>query len=103
MSHCLSLSLFLSPLYLQLFFSYAHTCTSTCISLTCSFIFSLLPSHPILSLVSLSSQAGFYQTVLMLLLGYGVVVLTVLSISAIATSSTVEGGGVYCIPTTHIL
>ena len=34
---------------------------------------------------------------LMVFVGYGVVVLTVLSISAIATSSTVEGGGVYCI------
>ena len=33
----------------------------------------------------------------MVLVGYGVVILTVLSISAIATSSTVEGGGVYCI------
>lgn len=33
----------------------------------------------------------------MLFIGYLVVVLTVLSISAIATSATVEGGGVYCI------
>lgn len=33
----------------------------------------------------------------MLFLGYLVVVLTVLSISAIATSATVGGGGVYCI------
>jgi len=31
----------------------------------------------------------------MLILGYGVVILTVLSISAIATSATMEGGGVY--------
>ena len=35
----------------------------------------------------------------MVLVGYGVVILTVLSISAIATSSTLEGGGVYCILT----
>ena len=42
-------------------------------------------------------QAGFIQTMVMVLVGYGVVILTVLSISAIATSSTVEGGGVYCI------
>lgn len=34
---------------------------------------------------------------LMVFLGYLVVVLTVLSISAIATSATVGGGGVYCI------
>ncbi|CAI7995534.1 Solute carrier family 12 member 9 [Geodia barretti] len=40
-------------------------------------------------------QAGFIQTMVMVLVGYGVVILTVLSISAIATSSTVEGGGVY--------
>ena len=33
----------------------------------------------------------------MLLMGYSVVVLTVLSISAIATNGNVEGGGVYCI------
>ena len=37
------------------------------------------------------------MSMVMLLLGYLVVVLTVLSISAIATSATVEGGGVYCI------
>ena len=42
-------------------------------------------------------QAGFWETMLMLFIGYLVVVLTVLSISAIATSATVEGGGVYCI------
>lgn len=42
-------------------------------------------------------QAGFYQTMVMVFVGYSVVILTVLSISAIATSSTVEGGGVYCI------
>ena len=42
-------------------------------------------------------QAGYWQTLVMIVLGYGVVVLTVLSISAIATSATVEGGGVYCI------
>ena len=35
----------------------------------------------------------------MLVLGYSVVVLTVLSISAIATSANVETGGVYCILT----
>ena len=43
------------------------------------------------------AQAGFYQTMVMVFVGYSVVILTVLSISAIATSSTVEGGGVYCI------
>ena len=42
-------------------------------------------------------QAGYWQTIVMIVLGYSVVVLTVLSISAIATSATVEGGGVYCI------
>ncbi len=42
-------------------------------------------------------QAGFWETMAMLFLGYLVVMLTVLSISAIATSATVEGGGVYCI------
>ncbi|XP_064392785.1 solute carrier family 12 member 9-like [Halichondria panicea] len=40
-------------------------------------------------------QAGFWETMAMLILGYLVVMLTVLSISAIATSATVEGGGVY--------
>lgn len=40
---------------------------------------------------------------LMLFIGYLVVVLTVLSISAIATSATVEGGGVYCILVTLCL
>lgn len=40
-------------------------------------------------------QAGFWETMLMLVIGYGVVILTVLSISAISTSATVEGGGVY--------
>ena len=44
-------------------------------------------------------QAGFWETMAMLVLGYLVVMLTVLSISAIATSATVEGGGVYCILT----
>lgn len=38
----------------------------------------------------------------MLVIGYGVVVLTVLSISAIATNGNVEGGGVYCILATHV-
>lgn len=33
----------------------------------------------------------------MLVIGYTVVVLTVLSISAIVTNGNVEGGGVYCI------
>ena len=33
----------------------------------------------------------------MVVVGYFVVILTVLSISAISTSATVEGGGVYCI------
>jgi len=37
------------------------------------------------------------MAMVMVFLGYLVVVLTVLSISAIATSTTVEGGGVYCI------
>ena len=55
----------------------------------------LSPSlHPSLSL---PVQAGFLETMVMLIIGYLVVVLTVLSISAIATSATVEGGGVYCI------
>ncbi|XP_019848754.1 PREDICTED: solute carrier family 12 member 9-like [Amphimedon queenslandica] len=40
-------------------------------------------------------QAGFLETIVMLLIGYSVVVLTVLSISAIATNGNVEGGGVY--------
>ena len=35
----------------------------------------------------------------MLLLAYVVVVLTVLSVSAIATSGSVQAGGVYCILT----
>ena len=47
--------------------------------------------------VLLILQAGFWETMLMLFIGYLVVVLTVLSISAIATSATVGGGGVYCI------
>ncbi len=53
----------------------------------------LYQTHPNL----FSMQAGFWETMLMLFIGYLVVVLTVLSISAIATSATVEGGGVYCI------
>ncbi|KAL5477211.1 hypothetical protein EMCRGX_G023970 [Ephydatia muelleri] len=40
-------------------------------------------------------QAGFMATLGMLAIGYTVVVTTVLSISAIVTSATVEGGGVY--------
>lgn len=39
----------------------------------------------------------------MLLMGYSVVVLTVLSISAIATNGNVEGGGVYCILMTKLI
>ena len=42
-------------------------------------------------------QAGFIVSIVMLVVGYFVVVLTVLSISAIATSANVETGGVYCI------
>jgi potassium/chloride transporter 9 len=42
-------------------------------------------------------QSGYLQTILIVVLGYFVVILTVLSISAISTSATVEGGGVYCI------
>ena len=42
-------------------------------------------------------QAGYIISILMLVMGYCVVVLTVLSISAIATSANVETGGVYCI------
>ena len=47
--------------------------------------------------VFMSLQAGYLESILMLFLGYTVVVLTVLSISAIATNGNVEGGGVYCI------
>ena len=42
-------------------------------------------------------QGGFLVTMAMLLLAYVVVVLTVLSVSAIATSGSVQAGGVYCI------
>lgn len=42
-------------------------------------------------------QAGYIVSIVMLVMGYCVVVLTVLSISAIATSANVETGGVYCI------
>ena len=42
-------------------------------------------------------QAGYLEALGMLLIGYAVVVLTVLSISAIATNGNVQGGGVYCI------
>ena len=38
-------------------------------------------------------QAGLIQSLLVLLLGYAVVVLSVMSISAIATNGKVEGGG----------
>ena len=44
-----------------------------------------------------SFQAGYFVSIVMLMIGYAVVVLTVLSISAIATSANVETGGVYCI------
>ena len=47
-------------------------------------------------------QAGYLISIVMLILGYSVVVLTVLSISAIATSANVETGGVYCILTTEL-
>jgi hypothetical protein len=42
-------------------------------------------------------QAGFWEALVMLLIGFLVIVLTTLSISAIATSAKVGGGGVYCI------
>ena len=42
-------------------------------------------------------QAGYIATLGMLAIGYTVAFTTILSISAIVTSVTVEGGGVYCI------
>ena len=47
-------------------------------------------------------QAGFLVTMAMLVLAYIVVVLTVLSVSAIATSGSVQAGGVYCILTLYV-
>ena len=49
-----------------------------------------------------SFQAGYFVSIAMLIIGYTVVVLTVLSISAIATSANVETGGVYCILTSDM-
>ena len=67
------------------FFHHTHTHTHPHISPTTHTRHTSLP------------QAGYWQTLVMIVVGYSVVVLTVLSISAIATSATVEGGGVYCI------
>ena len=63
----------------------------------CDVSASLSVIQPTMTLFDLFSQAGYLESLLMLVVGYGVVVLTVLSISAIATNGNVEGGGVYCI------
>ena len=42
-------------------------------------------------------QLGFFLTVLELLLAYGIILLTVLSLCAVSSNGAVEGGGVYCI------
>ena len=62
-----------------------------------SHVFQSYPLSPPISFLTSSMQSGYWQTILMIIIGYLVVILTVLSISAIATSATVEGGGVYCI------
>ena len=62
-----------------------------------SHVFQSYPLSPLISFFTSSMQSGYWQTILMIIIGYLVVILTVLSISAIATSATVEGGGVYCI------
>jgi solute carrier family 12 (potassium/chloride transporters), member 9 len=41
-------------------------------------------------------QLGFFLTVLELLLAYGIILLTVLSLCAVSSNGAVEGGGVYC-------
>ena len=47
--------------------------------------------------VAFPIQAGFLVAVLTVVLSYSVVILTVLSLSAISTSGNIKAGGVYCI------
>ena len=68
---------------------------------------SLVPYRPLLQSTSMFRngvldvvfpiQAGFLVAVLTVVLSYSVVILTVLSLSAISTSGNIKAGGVYCI------